>query len=435
MKTIVGIGTGKKAHLTLEAFEIINNSENLILQTDRIEIADYLKEKNIEFSTLDSIYEEAEDFDEMLDMADDYLNCFKDYTFCVIGDIYSNEVVKMLTRNDSTIKVVPGIGYSNIVLSVRPDAVGKNGVKLINAYDFIESDYSGQESLMISEIDSEYLATEVILKLQKYFSNEYEVYLFIENEYRRMPIIELLENTIWDYRTGILVEATEIENREGYTYFDLLNITGILVGKHGCPWDRVQTHDSLKRYLLEECYEVIDAINKEDDNALANELGDILYQVAIHSKIAEKEKSFDSVDVTTEISKKMIFRHPEIFGNEADKDLSWEELKAKEKKTSSVEQVLNDIPDNLSSIFRLQKILKKIVLKQSAVKDSDEIYKKMTELTENIQTYADETDKQNKALVDLIECVAYELTKKNFDIDTELTTRIKRLEEEIIGEN
>lgn len=121
-----------------------------------------------------------------------------------------------------------------------------------------------------------------------------------------------------------------------YTFEDLIRITAELRGEGGCPWDREQTHESLKQYLYNECEEVVEAIDKKDMENLCEELGDVLYQVIIHSQIAKEENQFDISHVIDGICEKMVRRHPHVFGdvkvNSPEESLElWEEIKKQER--------------------------------------------------------------------------------------------------------
>ena len=118
----------------------------------------------------------------------------------------------------------------------------------------------------------------------------------------------------------------------------LINILEILRSENGCAWDREQTHDSLKKNMIEEAYEAVDAINDNDLHHLKEELGDVLLQVVLHSQIAKEEKAFDIEDVAKGISDKLIHRHPHVFGDvkvNNTKDIldNWEKLKAEENQS------------------------------------------------------------------------------------------------------
>ena len=119
-----------------------------------------------------------------------------------------------------------------------------------------------------------------------------------------------------------------------YTFEDLKEIIKKLRAEDGCPWDRVQTHESMKRYLVEECAEVLEAIDNKDAENLCEELGDVLYQIMIHSEIEKEKGEFGIDDVVDGICRKMVRRHPRVFGGEdGKKALSWEEIKALERKS------------------------------------------------------------------------------------------------------
>lgn len=151
---------------------------------------------------------------------------------------------------------------------------------------------------------------------------------------------------------------------KNYTFEDLKEIIDTLVSENGCPWDKVQTHESLKPYIIEESYEVIEAINNKDNENMCEELGDVLLQVFLHSAIAEKNGEYTLADVVNGISEKMIRRHPHIFSdgfaeNADDVLKSWEEIKKEEKKYKNNTDVLKSIPKSLPAIIRFQKISSK----------------------------------------------------------------------------
>lgn len=142
---------------------------------------------------------------------------------------------------------------------------------------------------------------------------------------------------------------------------DLIDIMDRLRGDGGCPWDREQNHRSLKKYLLEESYEVLDAIDAENDEALCDELGDVLLQIVFHSRIAQEQGRFCIDDVVDVVNAKMIRRHPHIFGqahadNSEDVLTMWEQIKAEEKTSGSGEKRgLMKINENLPALMLAQK--------------------------------------------------------------------------------
>ena len=145
---------------------------------------------------------------------------------------------------------------------------------------------------------------------------------------------------------------------------DLAAILRRLRGEDGCPWDRVQTHTSLRGAMLEEAYEAVDAIERDDRENLKEELGDVLLQVVFHSVLAEEAGSFTLADVIEGVCNKMIYRHPHVFGDAkadtAEEVLTnWEDLKKKEKKISTQTQAMKEIPMALPALLRAGKVQKK----------------------------------------------------------------------------
>ena len=153
----------------------------------------------------------------------------------------------------------------------------------------------------------------------------------------------------------------------GYTLEDLREIIKQLRAENGCAWDKVQTHQTLREAMLEEAYEVVEAINHNDTENLKEELGDVLLQVVFHAQIEEEQKNFDLSDVITAISQKMIYRHPHVFGtqNKENSDTpekvlqNWEQLKKKEKNYQTQTDAMKKIPDALPALTKAKKYKKK----------------------------------------------------------------------------
>lgn len=149
-----------------------------------------------------------------------------------------------------------------------------------------------------------------------------------------------------------------------------------LRSEHGCPWDKAQTHESLRMQLIEEAYEAADAMlnyqSKGEIDNLREELGDILLQVVLHSVIAQEEQIFTLEDVVNEITEKMIHRHPHVFNrdNQGENKKTWEELKAEEKKNAAT-LPLHGIPKALPALLRSAKVQKKAAVNYHHKMDAD----------------------------------------------------------------
>lgn len=154
------------------------------------------------------------------------------------------------------------------------------------------------------------------------------------------------------------------EFKEKYNIDDLRLIMKELRSDHGCPWDREQDHKSIRRDVLEEAYEVAEAIDSENPDNLKEELGDLLLQVVFHSELEAEQGSFDFDDVADEICKKLIYRHPHVFGSvKADTPdevlKNWDALKSKSKQENSVTDRLKSVPKLLPALTRGEKVLKR----------------------------------------------------------------------------
>ncbi len=157
---------------------------------------------------------------------------------------------------------------------------------------------------------------------------------------------------------------SEFEYKDSYSVQDLVEIMKILRSPGGCPWDAEQTHESIKKNLIEETYEVIEAINKNDKELLCEELGDLLMQVVFHAQMEREAGEFDFDTVSDGVCKKLIERHPHVFGqvtvNGVDDVLTnWDEIKRKTKKQKTTTDSMLSVPRELPALMRATKLQKK----------------------------------------------------------------------------
>ncbi|MGN0162224.1 MAG: nucleoside triphosphate pyrophosphohydrolase [Candidatus Ornithomonoglobus sp.] len=181
-----------------------------------------------------------------------------------------------------------------------------------------------------------------------------------------------------------------MELKEKYTIDDLRAILIRLREPDGCPWDMVQTHQSIKKSLIEETYEAIDALDFGDDHAFANELGDVLLQVVFHARLAEERGAFSFDDVVTEICTKLITRHTHVFGKDhagtVEESLNtWEKNKKKEKNISTYTGALRDVPKYLPALMRAEKIQKKARGFGFDWDNIEGVYEKLAEETQELK--------------------------------------------------
>ena len=158
--------------------------------------------------------------------------------------------------------------------------------------------------------------------------------------------------------------SVDFEIKDNYDINDFLRLVTVLRSPGGCPWDRKQTHESIKKNFIEKTYEVVEAINKADAEGLKEELGDVLLQVAMHSEMESEKGSFDFNDVVNDICKKLVVRHPHVFGDAAaqnsDEALqNWDQVKLKTKGMKKQGEAMIKVPREFPALMRAQKVQEK----------------------------------------------------------------------------
>jgi MazG family protein len=153
----------------------------------------------------------------------------------------------------------------------------------------------------------------------------------------------------------------DFQCKSHYGWQDFLEVMRLLRAPGGCPWDAEQTHGSIRRNFLEETYEVLDALDRDDPAAMCEELGDVLMQVAFHSQIETERGRFTMDDVVDGVTQKLVYRHPHVFGTATAADsaevlVNWEILKRKEKRQDSTADAVESVPHTLPALWRAEKI-------------------------------------------------------------------------------
>lgn len=170
------------------------------------------------------------------------------------------------------------------------------------------------------------------------------------------------------------MDKRDFSQKETFDFNDLKELVAILRSPEGCPWDREQTHESIRNNFVEEAYEVCEGIDEKNDLLLCEELGDMLFQVLFHTSIASDEKRFELEDVIGGICRKMIRRHPHVFANETvEEDRiqdSWDAIKRKEKGEASLADTLSRVSTALPALKRAEKYIEKGAAAQELSEDS-----------------------------------------------------------------
>jgi tetrapyrrole methylase family protein/MazG family protein len=382
--TIVGLGAGTWDSLTVEAARILEQASEAYVRTGVQPSLDPIREHvpDLTIHSFDSFYEELPTFSAVYErIADTLVELAQSSTGIVyavpgsptVGETSVRLLLERLRALDIPVRIVQGVSVIEPILS----AVGVTDASWLEVLDAAEIGLLSSENavgevpgeamhlpwrapvptapLLVSRLYDRGIATGVKLWLGKYYPDNHGVQLVRVSGpdgvgARGMPLYELDRASDIDASTALYVPPlAETENVR--TFAGLMQLTRTLRAPGGCPWDREQSHATLKPHLLEEAYEVLDALDSEEPSLIAEELGDLLFQVTIHSQIAAEAGTFTIEDVIEGIMRKLIGRHPHVF---SDMELSsaqdvrhaWESFKQREKpkRASVMEQIPRGLP-------------------------------------------------------------------------------------------
>lgn len=371
--TVVGLGPGSLGLITLETWDKITKAKHLILRTANHPTTKDLKKNNISFRSYDQVYEEKNTFEEVYGfIAKDVMQTAKtlgEVVYAVPGSplVAERTVVllrKMAEEEGITLDIIAGMSFME-VLYVRLGVDPIEGVTILDSSDLQDLPQM-PTALVVTQLYSRQVASEVKLALMEAYPDDYSVTLvrnlgLPDEEIKRLPLYELDRQEGIDHLTSLYVPKMAARQAR----FDLDPLVGIMAtlrSPGGCVWDMEQTHRSLRQNLIEEVYEVIEAIDLADLHLLCEELGDLLLQVVFHARMAEEAGAFSMQDVIDGIVAKLIRRHPHVFGDVTARDaaevvLNWEKIKKQEK--TERQSALDGVPKDMPGLMRAYKLQQK----------------------------------------------------------------------------
>lgn len=462
MITVIGIGNSA-GDLTERAKKEIYAADAAAIRTVLSEAGKSVKkdfDANVykaQLIGMDDIYETAEDFNalnegivaRLMEMEIRH----KKVVYLVDGDGYSDSSVVYLSES-TVINILPGVSQVN---GKKPTTA----LTTVSAYDLLELAPVPDAALplYITAIDSKLMASQVKLYLMRYYGDETDVMFSCGKSNSLIKLFEIDCLKTYNYSTCVFIKADLGISKVRYTFSDLMRIMSRLTAPDGCPWDKEQTHESIRINLIEEAYEAVDAIDSGDSDNMVEELGDVLLQAIFHCDIASRHGEFTLEDVITALCTKLVTRHTHIFGENKAEDSSsalgfWEKAKAKEKNYTSVFDQIDRLPQNFPAMLRCEKTIKKLtkagynvldVIDGFSVLNSDETYKKVeqlekkaTEKDKNARQYdilAPENYKNTENLsIKLLKIVA-QMAKQGLNAEVELNSMVKKLIEVAKNEN
>ncbi|ADI25124.1 MULTISPECIES: nucleoside triphosphate pyrophosphohydrolase [unclassified Geobacillus] len=373
---VFGLGAGDVKQLPIGVYRKLKRAHPLFLRTKEHPVVKWLTEEGIAFTSFDEVYEKHEQFaDVYADIVDQLTEQAKrgDVFYAVPGHpLVAERTVQLLfeaeRRGVCRIVIEGGQSFLDALFTaVRIDPI--EGFQLLDATTFRGEEWSPSLHAVFCQVYDSFVASNVKLSLMEQLPDDYPIYIVTaagtkDEQVKRVPLYELDRETGLDNLTSVYVPPVKDEPLLYHRFETLRRVIATLRGPNGCPWDRKQTHASLKRYLLEEAYELLEAIDEGDDDHMVEELGDVLLQVMLHAQIGADRGLFSIDDVIRTLTAKMIRRHPHVFGDVTAETAeqvvaNWEKIKEKEKGGGLSESILADIPKSLPGTMRAYELQKR----------------------------------------------------------------------------
>jgi len=390
---IIGLGAGDYEQLPLGIYKKLTQTEQPVFtRTMDHPVISQLKKEGVQFNSFDEIYEAEEQFETVYERIVEKLLAKAregNVIYTVPGHpmLAEKTVQLILSQEEVEIKVIGGQSYlDDLFTALKIDPI--DGFQFVDGTSFIRSQLDLRQHLVFCQVYDRMIASNVKLALLEDLPPDYEVTVVDaagseQEKIIHLPLEELDHSLEVSNLTSVYIPPVP-SHLLNHTFTNLREVIQTLRSPDGCPWDRAQTHESLREHAIEEVYELIEAIDNEDDEGIIEELGDVLLQVMLHSQIGEDDGYFTVDDVIKSVAEKMIHRHPHVFGDvQADtiEDVykNWDELKKQEKGHEDRKSVLDGVPGHLPALAKAYKLQKKAAKVGFGWKDVKDIHEKLDE--------------------------------------------------------
>ena len=436
--TIIGLGPGDPDLLTRRAWEVITSSEEIYLRTKEHPTVKGFP-PDLKVHSFDKYYQEEDNFEIIYKrITAEIINLSqrgKGVVYAVPGDPFVAEATPLMILNkarelDLVVEVIPGVSFLEPSFSaMESDPLPQ--ITILDALEFQEAHYPPfppDTPVLIAQVYSQEVASNLKLTLMAVYPDDHPVYLIHDAGTNKelvetLPLFELDRSRRIKNRSSVYLPPLE----QGSSLESFQEIIAHLRAPDGCPWDREQDHQSLRPNLLEEVFEVLEAIDADDPEAMQEEFGDLLLQIVLHAQIANEYGEFSMSDVIRGIYQKIVQRHPHVF-----EDLSidqtgevmrnWEKIKAEERKINGDEAkgLLDGIPATLPALTQSQTYQKRAARVGFDWEDIQGALNKIPEEIEEIKA-AGETTQRSAEVGDLLFSVVN--IARWLDIDAESALR------------
>lgn len=376
--TLMGLGPGDPKNLTIEALTWLKSIKVLYLRTSQHPTVAHLPE-HLELISFDELYEKHEGFEEVyeeiIDRVLDLGRAPGGITYAVPGHPFvaeatCPEIYRRAKLEAIPVRLIDGLSFLEptfraLELDPFPNLVLSDAINMAGSQT---PQTPPSSPVLIAQIYSRMVASDVKLTLMNTYPDDHPVRL-VHSAGTDKELVEDLPLYAVDHSEHLgLLSALFVPPLSPYTSFESFQeIIAKLRAPDGCPWDREQTHESLRPFLLEEAYETLDALDRQDMQDLEEELGDLLLQILLHAQIANEEGDFNIHHVLDGIGSKLVRRHPHVFANKKVSGVSgvlhnWEEIKSEERKDNGdngKKGLLDGVPKALPALSQAGEIIER----------------------------------------------------------------------------
>ncbi len=383
MITVIGLGV-EKDHLTARGKEAVLSAERVFLRTDKPASAESVKNLGVKYEVLDEVFASTRSFAALhKKMAKVVLDAGKtqNVVYCVDGNACEDRCAQMIITRDKKAQIISGVSKAQYALEKTRTAA--TTCACVSAYDLQEVKNLTLPAA-IYDLSDEFLAGDVKLILSDKIGEESQIFFLTGGKVKKIKVYELDRQKKYDYTTCVVVKDTPLLEKKRFDIADLKEILIRLRRPDGCPWDKVQTPESIRMNMVEEAYELVDAIDVGDMEKIREETGDVLLQAVFHAVMQEERGGFNLTDSLSELCEKLINRHTHIFGKDKANDEAsalsvWEANKKKEKGQDTYAKAVNDVPSCFPACMRAQKVQKRAGKSGFDFKDAFQAAEKITE--------------------------------------------------------
>jgi tetrapyrrole methylase family protein / MazG family protein len=453
--TIIGLGPGSIKDLTLQAHETLaqaaHDQQTVYFRTTVHPTVEPLKQDlpHLQIESFDRLYNESQNWSTLYQqIAEKVCNLAASQPIIyavpghpLIGEISVQLVLRMARERNLSTTIVAGLSFIEPVCTMLELDPFESGTQIIDATNLAAlgmQEVGGKIiptiPLLVVQLYNQRVASQVKLALGECYPDEWPVKLIcaagIDKDQRviEMPLYELDRNTCANHLSTLYVPP--VDELSAHRLPETLRyiIMRLRRDPDGCPWDRQQTHQSLTRYLLEETYEVVEALEENDMDKLAEELGDLLLQIYLHAEIACQEGFFSIGDVLEQINTKLIRRHPHVFGDAkvsgaGEVVQNWEAIKKQERakagNTIEQESMLDRVPLASPALTVSQEYQKRVRKIGFEFSDVQGVHAKLAEELEEVHQ-APTLEEQSEEIGDVLFVVSHWATWLKIDAEEAL---------------